>query len=83
MRMHFRLYKYMIMSFELINAPAMFQAYINNVLREHLNMFVVIYLDDILIYSKNKEDHRKHVRQVLSALKKADLRIISEKSQFH
>ena len=71
------------MSFRLINASAMFQTYINNVLREHLDVFVVVYLDDILVYSKNEEDHKKHVRQILNALKKADLRIISEKSQFH
>ena len=73
----------MIMSFKLINASAMFQTYINNVLREHLNMFVIVYLDDILVYSKNEKDHKKHVRQILNTLKKADLRIISEKSQFH
>ena len=83
MRTCFELYKYMIMSFELINASAMFQTYINNVLREHLDVFVVVYLDDILVYSKNEEDHKKHVRQILNALKKADLRIISEKSQFY
>ena len=83
MRMCFRLYKYMIMSFELINASAMFQTYINNVLREHLNMFVIVYLDDILVYSKNEKDHKKHVKQILSALKKVNLRIILEKSQFY
>ena len=83
MRTCFRLYEYMIMPFELINAFAMFQAYINNVLREHLDMFVIVYLDDILVYSKKEKDHKKHVRQVLNALKKVNLRIISEKSQFH
>ena len=83
MRMCFRLYEYLTMSFKLINAPAMFQTYINNVLREHLNVFVIIYLDDILVYSKNEADHKVHVRKVLEALKKADLQIKSEKSQFH
>ena len=73
----------MIILFKLINILAMFQTYINNVLREHLNMFVIIYLDNILVYSKNEKDHKKHVRQILNALKKADLRIVSEKSQFH
>ena len=73
----------MIMSFRLINASATFQTYINNVLRKHLNMFVIVYLDNILVYSKNEKDHKKHVRQILNALKKADLRIISEKSQFY
>ena len=81
--MCFRLYKYMIMLFKLINASAMFQTYINNILKEHLDVFVIVYLDDILVYSKNEKDYKKHVRQILNALKKADLRIMSEKSQFH
>ena len=70
----------MIMLFKLTNASTTFQTYINNVLREHLNMFVIIYLNNILIYLKNKKDHKKHIRQILNTLKKADLRIISEKS---
>ena len=52
-------------------------------MKEHLNMFVVIYLDNILIYSKNEKDYKKHVKQVLNTSKKANLRIISKKSQFH
>ena len=71
------------MPFELINAPAMFQTYTNNILREHLDVFVVIYLDDILVYLKSKAGHKVHVRKVLEALQKADLQIKSEKSQFH
>ena len=73
----------MIMSFRLTNASAIFQTYINNILREHLDVFMIVYLNNILVYLKNEEDHKKHVRQVLNALKKADLRIVSEKSQFH
>ena len=46
-------------------------------------MFVVIYLDDILVYLKNKENYKKHVKQILNTLKKVNLRIILEKSQFH
>ena len=70
----------MIMLFRLINTSAIFQTYINNVLKEHLNVFMIIYLDDILIYLKNEKDYKKHVRQILNALKKANLRIILEKS---
>ena len=44
---------------------------------------MVIYLNDILVYLKKKTDHKVHVRKVLEALKKADLQIKSEKSQFH
>ena len=55
MRTHFELYEYLVMSFELINTPAMFQTYINNVLREHLDVFMMIYLNDILVYSKMRQ----------------------------
>ena len=83
MRTCFRLYKYLIMLFKLINTPTMFQTYINNVLREHLDVFVMIYLDDILVYSKNEADHKVHIRKILKALEKVNLQIKSEKSQFH
>ena len=83
MRMCFKLYEYLIMLFELINASVIFQIYINNILREHLNVFVVIYLDNILVYLKNEKDHKKHIRQILNALKEVNLRIVSEKSQFY
>ena len=73
----------MIILFKLINAFITFQTYINNVLREHLNVFVIIYFNDILVYSKNKKNYKKHIRQILNALKKVNLRIISEKSQFY
>ena len=71
------------MLFKLINASAIFQIYINNVLRKYLNMFVIIYFNNILIYLKNKKDYKKHIRQILNALKKVNLRIVLEKSQFY
>ena len=71
------------MPFGLTNAPATFQAFINNVLREYLDQFVVVYLDDILIYSKMREQYVQHVRKVLQALQGTNLRIKPEKSLFH
>ena len=68
------------MLFRLINASVIFQTYINNVLREYLNMFVMIYLDNILVYLKNKKNYKKHIKQILNTLKKVNLRIILEKS---
>jgi hypothetical protein len=61
------------MSFELANASATFQSYINFILRKFLNVFVVIYLNDILIYSQNEEEHTNHVQLVLKRLRKYKL----------
>ena len=44
---------------------------------------MIIYLNDILVYLKNEKDHKKHVKQILNTLKKVNLRIILEKSQFY
>ena len=51
--------------FGLTNAPATFQAFINNILREYLDVFYTIYINDIVVYSKTKEEHIKHVSKVL------------------
>jgi transposase InsO family protein len=76
-------YEYTVMPFGLTNAPATFQELINNVLRAHLDIFVVAYLDDILVYSENEEDHVEHVRTVLRCLSKYNLRVKPEKCKFH
>jgi hypothetical protein len=57
------------MLFELINASASFQAYINMTLREFIDIFVIVYLDDILIFFKNQVDYVKHVRLILEKLR--------------
>jgi len=56
-RTRFGHFEYLVMPFGLTNAPATFQAFINNVLRQYLDVFVVVYLDDILVYSKTIEEH--------------------------
>ncbi len=76
-------YENLIMSFDLINASVTFQTFVNNVLRRYLNQFVIVYLNDILVYFKTKKEHVQHVKKVLQTLKKVDLRIKSEKSEFH
>src|SRR3954467_2543394 len=57
------------MSFGLTNAPATFSRLMNSMFMEYLDKFVVIYLDEILIYSKNKEEHAVHLRLVLMKLR--------------
>ncbi len=76
-------YEYLIMSFDLINASVTFQIFVNNVLQRYLNQFVIVYLNDILVYSKTKKEHVQHVKKILQTLKKVDLRIKSGKSEFH
>ena len=76
-------YKYLVVLFGLTNGPATWQAYINNVLRKFLDILVVVYLDDIIVYSKTKEDHIQHVRQVFQTIKNAKLQIHLGKTIFH
>jgi hypothetical protein len=72
-RCRYEQYEYRVMSFELANASITFQSYINFALKEFLNIFVIIYLNDILIYFQNEEEHTNHVRFVLKRLRKYKL----------
>ena len=77
------MYEYQIMSFRLTNASVTFQELINHVLYDYLNKFVIMYLDNILIYSENEENHKKHVKKVLKRLQEKKLYLKSEKYEFH
>jgi hypothetical protein len=76
-------YEYTVMPFSLANAPAAFQSYINATLRPYLDVFVIAYLYDIVVYSNTVEEHRKHVRTVLKALLKAGLYLKLRKCKFN
>ena len=76
-------YEYCVMPFGLTNAPAVFQAMIIDVLRDFLDQFVYVYLDDILIYSPDLATHQEHVTQVLNRLPEHQLYVKAEKSVFH
>jgi hypothetical protein len=72
-----------VILFSLTNILTSFQTLINDILREYLDIFVVVYLDDILIYSINEKDHIKQVNLVLETLRKAGMRINESKYTFH
>jgi hypothetical protein len=62
------LYEYTVMSFGLTNAPAYFLYLMNKVFMEYLDKFVVVFIDDILVYSRSEEEHAKHLRIALQKL---------------
>ena len=76
------LYEYLVMSFGLTNAPAFFMYLMNSVFMPELDKFVVVFIDDILIYSKNDEEHAQHLRIVLVLLREHKLYAKFNKCEF-
>ncbi|GAA5956477.1 hypothetical protein JCM10213_003320 [Rhodosporidiobolus nylandii] len=75
-------FEYLVMPFGLTNAPAAFQHLINDSFRAFLDSFVVVYLDDILIYSRTQEEHDRHVKIVLDKMREVGLFAKAEKCSF-
>ena len=67
-------YEYVVMPFGVTNALAIFMDYMNKIFRSYLDQFVVVFIDNILIYSKSREEHADHLRVVLAVLR--ELRFI-------
>ncbi|KAJ1603648.1 hypothetical protein NDA14_000882 [Ustilago hordei] len=77
------LYEYLVMPFGLANAPAHFQSFINDIFRDIIGVYVVVYLDDFLIFSDTEEVHVKHVTKVLTRLRSNRLFAKLSKCEFH
>ena len=80
---YFSLFKYLIMSFNLCNSSVLFQNYINDTLWKYLNIFYIMYLDDILIYSEIKAEYKIHVKCILQKLHKVSLQVNITKCIFY
>ncbi|CAK9779336.1 unnamed protein product [Cutaneotrichosporon oleaginosum] len=81
-RTRYGLFEYLVMPFGLTNAPASFQNLVNRIFADMLDQHVIAYLDDILIYSANEADHKKHIRAVLGRLRSNNLFARPEKCDF-
>ncbi|GKF51837.1 putative reverse transcriptase domain-containing protein, partial [Tanacetum coccineum] len=72
-RMRYGHYEFQVMIYGLTNAPAVFMDLKNHVCKPYLDKFVIVFIDDILIHSRNKEEHANHLRIILELLKKEKL----------
>jgi hypothetical protein len=72
-RTHYSLFQYKVLLFGLTNSPATFQRYINDALRDLLDIICTAYLDNILIYSSNELEHKAYIKQVVEQLQAAKL----------
>ena len=75
-------YEFQVMHYGLTNAPTSFQRFMNEVFKDMLDVSIVVYLDDILVYSENPDDHIKHVTEVLECLRTNNLFIKVDECKF-
>jgi hypothetical protein len=76
-------YEFIVVPFGLSNAPTIFMCLMNDIFREYLDKFVIVFLDDILIYSKSDEENEKHLRLVLQVLREHQLYAKLSKCSFY
>ena len=75
-------YEFLLMPFGLTNAPAAFMDLMNRVFRSFLDQFVIVFIDDVLVYSRSKEEHEQHLRLALKTLREHQLYAKFSKCEF-
>ena len=75
-------YEFLVMPFGLTNAPAVFMDLMNQIFRPYLDRFVVVFIDDILVYSRDEEEHAEHLRIMLQILREKQLYAKFNKCEF-
>ena len=80
---HYSSYEWQVMPFGLSNAPVAFQWFVNTIFTDLLNVCVIVYLDDILVFSENESLHEEHIQEVLQRLRKHGLFANPSKCKFH
>ena len=81
-RTRYNYFKYLVIPFSLTNTPTTFQSYIHTTLRDYLDKFYIVYLNNILIYSKIKKKHKEYIRKVLKRLRQIQLFVNLKKYKF-
>ncbi|GJZ59518.1 putative reverse transcriptase domain-containing protein, partial [Tanacetum coccineum] len=81
-RTRYGYYEFQVMPFGLTNAPAVFMDLMNRVCKPYLDKFIIVFIDDILIHSKNKQEHKEHLKLILEFLKKEELYAKFSKCEF-
>jgi len=80
---HYGSFEWLVMPFGLTNAPSVFQRFVNENFANLLDVYILVYLDDILIFSDNMADHKKHAKEVLRCLQEQGLFVNGDKCCFH
>jgi hypothetical protein len=81
-RTHYRHYEFLVMSFELTNVPAVFMDTMNRVFHDYLDQFTVVFIDDILIYSRTSKEHEEHLQKAFEKLRRGKLYAKLKKCEF-
>ena len=82
-RTKYKLFKYLVTPFGLVNALSLFQYFINNILHPYLDIFCTVYINNILVYSNNLAKYKKYINFVIKALCKASVQLDINKCKFH